>query len=313
MVYLSFQPIDQYLYLLMQNMCDDVCIYSAKMEEVNKQLEHELQIEGEARSVIEAKRNNIPLRQVPLEKVGKRTDAKAGKQDEPKVVVANERGDVNGKFGWCFMCRSKADLYCKDTRHPVCSFECKQKLLTLVDATRVPADVQNMPQLCSPEEGRRYFTDAVIVFKSICKLCLKDVPSNMNTFTMSSKILGLELILSVVQNPGPSFLSRKDFTDIIRETLCDGLIKHSVSNEKSIFALSTSIFYALFVHFREHLKSEIIVFIEQIFLKILDSGNSNYHHKYLIMKVFERIASNTKHLLEIFVNYDCDMEAKDLF
>ena len=30
-----------------------------------------------------------------------------------------------GKFGWCIMCRGQANLYCKDTRHPVCSFECK--------------------------------------------------------------------------------------------------------------------------------------------------------------------------------------------
>lgn len=80
-----------------------------------------------------------------------------------------------------------------------------------------------------------------------------------------------------------------------------------------MFALSISIFYALFVHFREHLKFEILVLIEQIFLKVLNSGNSNYHHKYLILRVFDKIAKNTKHLIEIFVNYDCDVESKDIY
>ena len=84
-------------------------------------------------------------------------------------------------------------------------------------------------------------------------------------------------------------------------------------SEKSIFALSLSIFYALFVHFRQSLKAEIAVFIEQIFLKILDSGNSNYHHKFLILKVFENMAQNTKHLLEIFVNFDCDVDGMNIF
>ena len=52
--------------------------------------------------------------------------------------------------------------------------------------------------------------------------------------------------------------------------------------------------------------------IEEIFLKVLNSGNSGYHHKYLILRVFDKIAKNTKHLLEIFVNYDCDVESKDI-
>ena len=56
-----------------------------------------------------------------------------------------------------------------------------------------------------------------------------------------------------------------------------------------------------------------MVFIEQIFLKILDSGNSNYHHKYLILNVFDKLSQNTKHLLEIFINYDCDEQMKDIF
>ena len=48
-------------------------------------------------------------------------------------------------------------------------------------------------------------------------------------------------------------------------------------------------------------------------MKILDSGNSNYHHKYLILHVFDKLSKNTKHLLEIFINYDCDERQKDIF
>lgn len=134
----------------------------------------------------------------------------------------------------------------------------------------------------------------------------------MNTYTLKSQIMGLELILNVVEKPGATFLTRPEFINIIKTSLCKGLLKHCVSNEKTIFALSISIFYALFVHFREHLKYEILVLIEEIFLKVLNSGNSNYHHKYLILRVFDKIAKNTKHLLEIFVNYDCDVESKDI-
>ena len=49
-------------------------------------------------------------------------------------------------------------------------------------------------------------------------------------------------------------LQKPEFIRIIKTNLCDGLIKLCVSNEKTIFALLISIFYALFLHFREHLK-----------------------------------------------------------
>lgn len=212
-----------------------------------------------------------------------------------QVDIKNEHAIPAGKFGWCIVCRNQANLYCKDTRHPVCSFECKQKHVNLIDSIQAPP-IEGLPNFYNTEEARRYFTDALTVFKSICKLCLKEIPNqNINTFTMRSKILGLELILAVVEKPGTTFLNRKEFIDIIKDTLCDGLLKYSVSNEKTIFSTSLSIFYCLFLHFREHLKQEIVVFIEQIFLKILDSGNSNYHHKYLILTVFDKISQNTKH------------------
>lgn len=33
------------------------------------------------------------------------------------------------------------------------------------------------------------------------------------------------------------------------------------------------------VNFREHLKGEIVAFLDEIFLKILESGNSSYSHR----------------------------------
>jgi hypothetical protein len=66
------------------------------------------------------------------------------------------------------------------------------------------------------------------------------------------------------------------------------------------------------LHFRQHLKQIIRVFIETIFLKLLDSSNSTFTHKKLILGVFDKISRNTAMLLEIFVNYDCEITQKDL-
>jgi hypothetical protein len=46
-----------------------------------------------------------------------------------KVNLTNEKTASAGLFGWCYMCRSTADFYCKDTRLPVCGKKCKENLL----------------------------------------------------------------------------------------------------------------------------------------------------------------------------------------
>jgi hypothetical protein len=65
--------------------------------------------------------NSISLRSVPI-KV-KKDDPKT--KNSVKVDIKNEHDIICGKFGWCIVCRNAANLYCKDTRHPVCSYECK--------------------------------------------------------------------------------------------------------------------------------------------------------------------------------------------
>ena len=130
---------------------------------------------------------------------------------------------------------------------------------------------------------------------------------------MRSKILSLELILAMIDNPPEKMKKTREFIVTIKDILCDSILKNSVSHEKPIFSLSLSIFLGLFMNFRTSLKHEIGIFIEEIFLRILDSGNSSYQHKFLILQVFNKISYYPKCILELFVNYDCDVERKNIF
>ena len=84
----------------------------------------------------------------------------------------------------------------------------------------------SLPQLYNNEEMKRHFMDAITLFKSICKLFLKDDATTMNTYSLKSQIMGLELILNVVEKPGATFLTRPEFINIIKSHLCKGLLKH---------------------------------------------------------------------------------------
>lgn len=66
-------------------------------------------------------------------------------------------------------------------------------------------------------------------------------------------------------------------------------------------------------NFKEHLKSEVEVFVSTIFLRILESENSTYEHKIRVLEVFHTICKDPTTQIELFINYDCDIEAINLF
>lgn len=218
-----------------------------------------------------------------------------------------------GRFGWCISCRNAANLWCKDTKHPVCSEDCKKKHFYEASAIDKPSGSESAPNFSKGKEANLALTDAHLVFRSIVKLAIGDAQNGqLNRFAIKTKLIGLELIHTVLSQPKQALLTRREFIDVIKNVLCDGLLRYSVSTELVIFQLVIDIFYCLFLNFRQHLKQIIRVFIETIFLKLLDSSNSSYNHKNHILWVFDKISQNTSMLLEIFVNYDCDMSQKDL-
>jgi len=159
-----------------------------------------------------------------------------------------------------------------------------------------------------------YHLDALMVFSSLCKQSMKDLPPGQtDSRIVKSKRLSLELILGMLQNCGPVFRSNEAFIAVLKKSLCVSLIKNSVSSIPKVFHLSLQIFVLLIPNFKDHLKTEIGVFIEQIFLRILESGNSTFQHKLRVLQVFYKLCTDASTALELFINFDCDVDEKNIF
>jgi len=77
--------------------------------------------------------------------------------------------------------------------------------------------------------------------------------------------------------------------------------------------LSLSIFLALISYFKDYVKNEIGVFYSKIFLFILESANSTLAQKWMVLQVLYQICKNPQALVDIFVNYDCSLDSKDIY
>ena len=134
---------------------------------------------------------------------------------------------------------------------------------------------------------------------------------------LESKILALDLLLYVLQNTDMkgSFLRicGPQFHYAIRNYLCVSLLKNCTSGDTRVVNLSLMVFVPIIRNFRSILKTEIEAFVTNVFFVILDSKNSPIEHKSLVVTLFQEICSDPNTLAEIFLNYDCDLSAVDLF
>jgi brefeldin A-inhibited guanine nucleotide-exchange protein len=156
-----------------------------------------------------------------------------------------------------------------------------------------------------------------VLFQHFCNLSMTghtEAADNSNDLqAVKMKILTLELLLHILQNAGNGFRKGKIFIRAIRAYLCVSLLRNFTSNVDTVTDLSLQIFGSLMDSFKNHLKSELEVFVNDFFLRILESEYSKFEHKMRVMEVFHGIIKEPIALVEIFVNYDCDLGESDLY
>eukprot|EP00117_Sycon_ciliatum_P018371 scpid7307/ scgid0207/ Brefeldin A-inhibited guanine nucleotide-exchange protein 2 len=156
--------------------------------------------------------------------------------------------------------------------------------------------------------------DAFLVFRSLCKLSMKAIESHdPRSHELRSKILSLELLLSVLEGAGPMLRTDPMFINAIKQYLCVALSKNGVSSVPQVFDLSLSIFLALLSNFKDHLKMQIEVFFKEIFLNILQSTTSSFQHKLLVTLALRKICNDAQCIVTIYLNYDCDLSLANIF
>ncbi|KAH8378040.1 hypothetical protein KR093_008657 [Drosophila rubida] len=158
--------------------------------------------------------------------------------------------------------------------------------------------------------------DAFLVFRALCKLSMKPLPEGQpdpKSHELRSKVLSLHLLLLILQNAGPVFRSNEMFIMAIKQYLCVALSNNGVSLVAEVFELSLSIFVALLSNFKVHLKRQIEVFFKEIFLNILEASSSSFEHKWMVIQALTRICADAQSVVDIYVNYDCDFSAANLF
>lgn len=103
------------------------------------------------------------------------------------------------------------------------------------------------------------------------------------------------------------------FIYLVQHYLCGSLLKNCVSNHTQVAYISQKIFFVLVYRFKGHLKQDIEVFMSNVFFRVLESPNSSFKQKALVLVSFRSICQDPNLLTQIFLNYDCDFDAMNLY
>ncbi|KAI5368136.1 Putative Sec7 domain, mon2, dimerization and cyclophilin-binding domain, Sec7 domain superfamily [Septoria linicola] len=178
------------------------------------------------------------------------------------------------------------------------------------------------------EEDEIYIKDAFLIFRAMCKLSTKALriedAVDVKSQGMRSKLLSLHIIHTVLFNHSMVFTSPlatirsssntepTGFTHAIKQYLCLSLSRNGASSISKVFEVAAEIFSLMMKHLRSQLKRELEVFLKEIYITILEKRNAPHWQKsYIVQHVFGRIGSDSRTLVEIYLNYDCDRQALD--
>ncbi|GAB4844373.1 Brefeldin A-inhibited guanine nucleotide-exchange protein 2 [Ancistrocladus abbreviatus] len=164
--------------------------------------------------------------------------------------------------------------------------------------------------------GNKLRRDAFLVFRALCKLSMKTPPKEalLDPHLMRGKIVALELLKILLENAGAIFRTSERFLGAIKQYLCLSLLKNSASTLMIVFQLSCSIFISLVSRFRAGLKAEIGVFFPMIVLRVLENVvQPNFQQKMIVLLFLEKLCEDSQILVDIFINYDCDVNSSNIF
>ncbi|KAJ3026030.1 guanine nucleotide exchange protein for ADP-robosylation factor, partial [Rhizophlyctis rosea] len=184
--------------------------------------------------------------------------------------------------------------------------------------------------------GDQYIKDAYLVFRALAKLSMKSVPgqegaTDLKSQSMRSKLLSLTLLHQILSShmhvfyvPSPILFapgvgtnnpSQVLFIHAVKQNLCLTLSRNAVSVVPPVFDLSMRMFGCVLGGLRGVLKKELSVLFTVIIIPLVEARTTvAFHQRISVLQHLQTILSDPANdggrtLVEIYLNYDCDVEA----
>eukprot|EP00742_Colponemidia_sp_Colp-10_P009616 GILJ01010503.1.p1 GENE.GILJ01010503.1~~GILJ01010503.1.p1 ORF type:complete len:1514 (+),score=239.29 GILJ01010503.1:28-4569(+) len=170
------------------------------------------------------------------------------------------------------------------------------------------------------DSGTESVTDEVVTGYSVS--CLYNVLKFLGTLTSTpvdspnyeeARVLGLSVINVALETGGESIGKFPQLVSVIQDDICKSLLQNSRTDNLIILASTLRVVFNLFKTIKQHLKVQLEVFFNSIHLRIAESASSSFEQRELALESLLEFCREPSLMLELYMNYDCDVQCTNLF
>ncbi|TYZ68326.1 hypothetical protein PybrP1_007605 [[Pythium] brassicae (nom. inval.)] len=126
-------------------------------------------------------------------------------------------------------------------------------------------------------------------------------------------VLGLRLINIVLETAGTGLGHHPRLVSVLQGDLSKFLLQNSETDELAILSLTLRVVFNLFNSIKDHLKVQLEVFFTSVHMRIIDSRSCASEQKELALESLLEFCREPALMLDLYVNYDCDVHCTNLF
>lgn len=129
----------------------------------------------------------------------------------------------------------------------------------------------------------------------------------------ATRVLGLRLINIVLETAGTGLGHHLGLVSVLQGDLSKFLLQNSETDELAILSLTLRVVFNLFNSIKDHLKVQLEVFFTSVHMRIIDSRSCSDEQKELALESLLEFCREPALMLDLYVNYDCDVHCTNLF
>jgi Sec7-like guanine-nucleotide exchange factor len=155
--------------------------------------------------------------------------------------------------------------------------------------------------------------DCLLVFRALCRLSTRE-PDMRSAEPLRAKLFAMELLVDLLESHCARLAKHQPFVELgLRRYLSGALLKNGVSPVPAVNRLAIAAFATLLKWIPGPMKAEIGVIFAKIWLPLVSSKHSTVTMKYQVLTLLWWVTASPQILVDLYVNYDCDVDGIDLF
>ncbi|KAH9131937.1 hypothetical protein LEN26_007558 [Aphanomyces euteiches] len=126
-------------------------------------------------------------------------------------------------------------------------------------------------------------------------------------------IFGLSLINLVLETAGTGLGAHPSLVSVLQGDLSKYLLQNSETTELPVLGLTLRVVFNLFNSIKDHLKVQLEIFFTSVHMRIMNHPACSHEQKELALESLLEFCREPALMLDLYINYDCDVHCTNLF